>query len=132
MADRHGHRGGDRGGGRPAVVVRGGAHVSGNVVVRGGGPVRVVTRPRYSGPVRQNRRVITRRATYVNDGRYVLGGGVTVRYTRPVIRERYYNVRVRPSVIVESYPSQSGYLWVTGQWAWDGYEWQWQSGHYEP
>jgi hypothetical protein len=51
---------------------------------------------------------------------------------RPYIRERYYDYRYRPSLIVENYPVRDGYYWVAGQWTWDGYEWQWQPGHYEP
>jgi hypothetical protein len=51
---------------------------------------------------------------------------------RPVIRYRYYNHYQRPAVIVENYPSMTGYLWVAGQWQWNGYEWIWQPGHYEP
>lgn len=119
----HRHGGGR---GRPAVVVRGGAHVSGGVIVNRG-----PSRPVYRGTIRPGRRVVTRRAAYVNNGAYVFHNGVTVRYTRPVIRQRYYDVRVRPQVIVESYPAQPGYIWVAGAWNWDGYEWQWTSGHYE-
>jgi hypothetical protein len=25
-----------------------------------------------------------------------------------------------------------GYYWVPGQWSWNGYEWIWQAGHYQP
>jgi hypothetical protein len=24
----------------------------------------------------------------------------------------------------------TGYIWVAGQWQWNGYEWLWVSGHY--
>jgi hypothetical protein len=51
---------------------------------------------------------------------------------RPVIRERYYNYRYRPSLIVENYAAMDGYVWVRGSWAWNGYEWIWQPGHYQP
>ena len=51
---------------------------------------------------------------------------------RPVIRQRYYDYRYRPQLIVENYPAQPGYYWVAGQWQWSGYEWIWQPGHYEP
>ncbi|MBA3542681.1 MAG: YXWGXW repeat-containing protein [Deltaproteobacteria bacterium] len=126
-ADRHhGNRGGVRGG-RGPVVVRGGGPV-----VRGGGPVVVRgDRRHYSGPVRANRRVIDRRPIYVSNNQFTFRGGVTTRYVRPAIRQRYYDVRYRPSVIVESYPAQSGYIWVSGQWSWGGSEWVWVSGHYE-
>ncbi len=88
-------------------------------------------RRHYQGPIRANRRVIERRPIYVNNGRFVFNGGVTRTYTRPVIRQRYYDVRIRPQVVVESYPAQSGYIWVNGQWSWGGREWTWVSGHYE-
>ena len=120
------HRHGGGGGGRPNVVVRGGGHASGGVVVRQN------TRPVYRGTIRPNRRVVTRRTVIVNNGNYTFHNGHTIRYSRPVIRQRYYDVRYRPQIIVENYPAEPGYVWVSGQWAWDGYEWQWSSGHYEP
>ena len=48
-----------------------------------------------------------------------------------MIRDRYYDVRVRPQVIVENYPSQYGYVWVSGSWGWNGGEWIWTGGHYD-
>jgi len=92
---------------------------------------RPVVRRRYTGPVRANRRVITRRPLYVNNGTFRFHNGRTVVYRRPVITRRYYNVHVRPQVIVEDYPAQYGYIWIAGSWNWNGYEWQWTSGHYE-
>jgi hypothetical protein len=47
-----------------------------------------------------------------------------------VIRARYYNVRVRPQLIVENYPPEPGYIWMRGQWTWSGAEWRWADGHY--
>ncbi len=92
---------------------------------------RAYSRPRYTGPVRANRRVIERRPLYVSNDRFTFHNGHTVVYTRPVIREHYYSYRTRPQIIVESYPSQDGYLWIGGGWNWDGREWLWGSGHYE-
>ena len=89
-------------------------------------------RQRYNGPVRANRRVITRRPLYVSNGNFRFHNGRTVVYTRPVIRQRYYDVRVRPQIIVENYPAQYGYIRVSGNWNWNGGEWVWSSGHYEP
>lgn len=51
---------------------------------------------------------------------------------RPMIRERYYNFHRRPELIVESYGPREGYVWVRGGWQWNGYEWIWYPGHYEP
>jgi hypothetical protein len=51
---------------------------------------------------------------------------------RPVIRYRYYNHYQRPAIIVENRPPMAGYFWVAGQWQWNGYEWIWQPGHYQP
>lgn len=51
---------------------------------------------------------------------------------RPVIKYRYYNYYQRPSIIVENYRPMTGYIWVAGQWSWNGYEWIWMPGHYEP
>jgi hypothetical protein len=69
---------------------------------------------------------------YVNNGRYVFHGGVSRTYVRPVIRHRYYDVRVRPTIVVENYDPVPGYLWVQGHWQWNGYEWTWASGYYAP
>jgi hypothetical protein len=51
---------------------------------------------------------------------------------RPVIRYRYYNYHQRPAILVENQQPMAGYIWVTGQWQWSGYEWIWQPGHYQP
>lgn len=51
---------------------------------------------------------------------------------RPYIAERYYDVRVRPRLYVESYPAVEGYAWIRGHWQWNGYEWLWRPGHYQP
>lgn len=79
---------------------------------------------------RADRRVIVRNPVYVSDGRFVFSNGITRVYRRPAIRARYYNVSVRPRLIVESYPVEPGYLWVRGSWTWTGNEWQWGGGHY--
>jgi hypothetical protein len=86
----------------------------------------------YRGPVRANRRVIQRRPVYWSGGVYVFADGRRYRHNRPVIRQRYYNVRVRPQIIVERPPVQPGYIWVSGNWSWGGGEWVWTSGHYAP
>ena len=83
-------------------------------------------------PARHDRRVVTRNRVYVNNGRYVFNGGYTRTYVRPVIRQRYYNVRMRPTILVENYEPVPGYIWLAGNWQWNGYEWVWTSGHYEP
>ncbi len=49
-----------------------------------------------------------------------------------MIRQRYYNVRVRPALVVENYEPQAGYVWTAGHWNWNGYEWVWTSGYYAP
>lgn len=134
MADRDGRRGDrDRGrGGRDRVVVRN-PGPSRPIVRQNNRPVvRQDNRRVYRGQVRADRRRIDRRITRVDNGGFRFHNNVVVRYQRPVIRQHYYDVRYRPQIIVESYPQQSGYVWVSGQWAWDGYEWQWQSGYYAP
>jgi hypothetical protein len=78
---------------------------------------------------RANRRVISRRAVYANNGRFVFASGSRA-YTRPVIHARYYNARVRPAIVVENYQPEPGYIWVSGQWAWSGREWLWGDGHF--
>jgi hypothetical protein len=87
-------------------------------------PVRVDTRV--------SRRAIDRRPVYVDRGRFVFHNGVTRGYTRPVIRERYFDYRVRPRLVVETYDPMPGYMWVAGQWQWNGREWLWTSGYYAP
>jgi len=115
-ADRF--HGGSRGGHGPVVRDhRGGGEWHG---AREGG-VRVTSRPVYNGGYRYNTGY--RYNNYVRRPIYV---------QRPIIRHRYFDYRYRPEVIVENYPVRDGYYWVAGQWTWDGYEWQWQPGHYEP
>jgi hypothetical protein len=51
---------------------------------------------------------------------------------RPVIRTHYYHYGYRPTLVSEDYGYREGYIFVRGDWAWNGYEWMWQPGHYEP
>ena len=127
LADRGGHRGASE-------------HYDHNVVVRdhherGGGAV-----------VYRDHRGFDGRSRFDGGARWNGGGRVYVRneprfqridrhpifVSRPVIRERYYNYYRRPALIVESYNTMPGYYWVAGRWTWDGYEWIWQPGHYQP
>jgi hypothetical protein len=78
----------------------------------------------------RDHRVIHRRPVHVNNGYYQFHNGYRYRYSRPVIRQRYFDYRVRPQIIVENYQPVAGYVWVPGQWQWNGYEWIWISGHY--
>ncbi|HWU86675.1 MAG TPA: hypothetical protein VN253_05350 [Kofleriaceae bacterium] len=68
---------------------------------------------------------------YVDNGYFQFYNGYRYRYARPVIYRRYFDVRVRPQIFVESYQPVAGYIWVGGQWMWSGYEWIWMPGHYE-
>lgn len=52
--------------------------------------------------------------------------------SRPVIHTRYYNYYRRPSVIFENYDPMPGYYWVKGHWTWNGFEWIWTPGYYQP
>lgn len=96
-----GHRGKHKGHKHDRVVVR--DH-------RGGGGARV-------------------RHVRVNNGRYMFPGGVVRVYKRPKVR-RYYNVRVRPPIVVEHYDPVPGYVWVAGSWSWGGSEWVWTPGYW--
>jgi len=110
-----------------AVADRGGRHHDKRPVARDNGG----HGPRANPPAnRGNRRVIARGPVRANNGRFVFAGGVTHVYTRPVIRTRYYNVRVRPAYVYESYTAVPGYIWVRGGWTWSGSEWRWGGGYY--
>jgi hypothetical protein len=50
----------------------------------------------------------------------------------PVVPYHYYDYYRRPALLVEHQRPIVGYLWVPGQWQWNGYEWLWRSGHYTP
>lgn len=92
-------------------------------------------RPRYERPrytryerprhvYRNNTRVVVRPSyRYVRRPIYV---------QRPTITYRYYDYYQRPALIAENYAAMPGYYWVAGQWSWNGYEWIWTPGHYEP
>lgn len=89
--------------------------------------------PRYNQNYRYQRpgyRYYSRPSYYTRGYGYYAPRPIYVR--RPYIQYRYFNYYQRPSLIVERYPSIAGYIWVAGQWSWDGYEWIWQPGHYEP
>jgi hypothetical protein len=90
-------------------------------------PVRTERRSYRDGGYRQR---VDRRPVYVNNGRYTFHGGVTRVYNRPVIRHRYYDYRYRPQIIIENYDPVPGYIWVQGNWNWNGYEWVWTSGYW--
>ena len=73
-----------------------------------------------------------RRPIYANrDNRFYFSAGVHRPYYRPVINYHYRTYAQRPTVIVENYDQVPGYIWIAGQWSWNGYEWVWLSGHYE-
>lgn len=97
----------------------GSAGANGGVVVRESGPRRPVV-VRGGGHAR----------VQVSNGRYVFPGGVVRTYRRPRIRERYYDVHVRPAVVVEQYDPVPGYVWVAGSWSWGGREWIWAPGYW--
>jgi hypothetical protein len=63
-------------------------------------------------------------------GRYMFPGGVVRVYKRPMIKH-YYDVRMRPPIIVESYEPVAGYAWVGGNWRWGGAEWIWVPGYWQ-
>jgi len=105
----------DHGGGRGGEVVRDHREFRGGYDhgYRGGYGGRVVVAnsyPRYYGGY-------ARQPIYVG---------------RPVIRERYYNYYQRPTLVVENYGPRAGYFWIGGAWGWNGAEWIWSPGHYEP
>lgn len=120
LADRGHDHGHDRGG---TTVVR--EHGRGNVVFRENNNYRI----NHGGS-----RVIVRNDNYHRPRGYGYGYGYRrpIYVSRPVIREHYYRRDYRPSLIVEDYGPRDGYYWVRGDWAWNGYEWIWQPGHYEP
>src|SRR5262249_55835603 len=62
-------------------------------------------------------------------GRYMFPGGVVHVYREPR-HVRYYNVHVRPAVLLESYDPVDGYVWVRGNWRWGGSGWGWVPGSY--
>lgn len=93
---------------------------------------KALRRQRYRGVVRSNRRAIVRTKLYHSNGSFRFHNGRTVVYRRPVIVQRYRDIRVRPQLIVESYPAQYGYVWVNGNWSWNGNEWIWGDGYYAP
>ena len=143
FADRgHGgdHRGGyeHRGDNRGSVVVRDHGNRGNTVVVRdhGNRGNTVVVRDHWRG----NGNVVVRDHGYRGDGRVIVRGEPRYRnvvrrpiyVSRPVIHHRYYNYYRRPAVIFENYAPMTGYFWVSGSWSWNGFEWIWAPGHYEP
>jgi hypothetical protein len=60
----------------------------------------------------------------------VFPGGVVRTYRAPVIRAHYYSYARRPALIVESYEPVPGYVWMHGNWRWNGAEWLWMPGYW--
>ncbi|MFT3697124.1 MAG: hypothetical protein QM831_28535 [Kofleriaceae bacterium] len=127
MADR-GHGGGARqggvsvhttGGGRAVVHERGGYNGGYNGGYHGGGGW-------HGGVVVHNNYPARREFHTYGHAR------ANIYVERPFIREHYYHYGYRPRLIVENYGPREGYLWIHGEWAWNGYEWIWAPGHYEP
>jgi hypothetical protein len=137
VADRHEGGGPERdhrtyssgpaqhGGGGGPVVRDHRTYTSGPVAHGGGGPVVRDHRSYGGGPVRDHREPI-----HVSNGRYMFPGGVVRTYQPPVIREHYYYYNRRPALIVENYEPVPGYLWMHGNWRWNGYEWLWVPGYW--
>lgn len=75
-------------------------------------------------------RVVRQRPTF-RDNRFYFSGGVYRTYQRPVINVRYRDYYRRPALVVENYAPVPGYIWMQGNWSWNGYEWIWMPGHYE-
>jgi hypothetical protein len=92
---------------------------------------RVAQPQRYQRP-RPDRVRHQRRPVYVNNGQFHFQGGVKRVYTRPIIRQRYFNRVYRPQIVVEAYDPVPGYVWVQGAWQWNGREWIWTPGYYAP
>jgi hypothetical protein len=105
--------------GRRGPVVR--DHRTWNAPARTYQPQRTYSRPSYTYS-RPSVRVYSQ-PRYVRHRVYV---------RQPVLQYRYTNYYQRPTLISENYPTMPGYYWVAGQWQWNGYEWTWQAGHYEP
>src|SRR5690349_17279031 len=116
LADRgHWDRGGNRGGWDRS------RNASGGVVVRdqrwnGGGVVRDHRDHNWGGRVaapgwHAPRQHFYRRPVFVNNGYYQFHNGYRYAYSRPIIRHRYFDYRVRPQIIVENTQPIYGYVW---------------------
>ena len=92
---------------------------------------RVVVRDHRWERQQPRRVVVQRRPIYINNDRFHFGNGRYYTYRRPVITRRYYDYRYRPQILVENYQPVSGYIWISGAWSWNGYEWIWTPGHYD-
>jgi hypothetical protein len=79
-----------------------------------------------AGPVVRDHRGAVR----VSGGRYVFPGGVVRTYRTPVIRQHYYSYYRRPALIIESFDPVPGYVWMRGDWRWNGAEWLWVPGYW--
>ena len=117
-----------------ALADRGGGHDRHGHEYRGAPHGRAAVREhrdwRGRGAVRERHGWNGGRPGYRKDHHHFVRRPIYV--SRPVIRHRYYNYYQRPALIVENYGARPGYFWVTGRWTWDGFEWIWQPGHYEP
>jgi hypothetical protein len=134
-ADRHGGRGGHAQGGVVVHDNNRGGHGNSGWHGNGGGRVVVHENRNTWGRNGGGRVVVHGNGGWRGEPRYYHNRG-TVRANiwmpRPVIRTHYRHYGYRPSMLVENYGYRDGYIFVRGDWAWNGYEWVWQPGHYEP
>jgi len=106
-------------------------HRGDRVVVRDRGRVDTRVRVDNRRTYNNNRvRVVRERPAFRNN-RFYFSGGTYRQYHRPVINVRYRDYYRRPALVVENYDPMPGYIWMAGQWSWNGYEWIWMNGHYE-
>jgi len=126
------HRGGSFGGSsyqqRYGSTGRGASSGGGYGSVHGGAQSPI----NRGGPssVRGGVTVRSRAPIYARDGLFHFDGGA-VRLVRPRLNVRYTNYYQRPASIVQSYQPVAGYVWVGGDWQWNGAQWIWIDGHYE-
>jgi hypothetical protein len=131
LADRHrGGNGGNLGDRSGGVVVR--DHRGGSFAPnRGSWNHRGSVNRSYDRGYTRPAVTVARRPVFATNGRFYFGGNNYRTYQRPVIDVRYRNYDQRPALIVEHADPMPGYLWIAGQWQWNGYEWIWTDGHYD-
>ena len=113
------------GGGGGAVIVRD-HRAPAPVVVRDHRSEPAVVRDHRGGPPAH----VARGPVRVYNGRYAFPGG-TVRVVHRGVVRRYYDARIRPPIVVETYETVPGYVWMEGNWRWGGAEWVWTPGYFE-
>lgn len=112
----------------------GSLHGTGHAVVSphgGGGHAPFYVQSHGAASIHSNGHAVAQ-PVHAYNGRFQFSTGVS--YAAPQPPSGYYNSDYYspPAPYVEDHHDVAGYTWIPGSWQWDGYQWAWAGGYYQP